>query len=389
LSDANQALQEADRRKDEFLAMLAHELRNPLAPIRYGLHILRMPNADPTENAPVIELMEQQVHNLAHLVDDLLDVSRITRGKIQLQQDSVDLVAAVKRALESIRPAVDAQKLGLDLSLPQHPIYVQADSIRLEQVFFNLLSNAAKFTEPGGRIELTATLHEDRVAVRIRDTGIGIPSEVLPHIFELFVQSERGLDRARGGLGIGLTLVKKLIEMMGGNVTAYSAGAGQGSEFVVRLPIQEKVSHPHPVPASNSPPNASPPLRILVAEDLEAVAETASRMLKLWGHTVRLIRDGPSVLPAVCDFKPDVVLLDIGLPGMDGYEVARQINQEVAMDARPMIVAVTGYGQEEDRRRSREAGCDFHLVKPIDPSELRVLLESVESRLVAPGSGAT
>jgi two-component system CheB/CheR fusion protein len=375
---AEEALKDADRRKDEFLAMLAHELRNPLAPIRNGLHILRMPNATNAISDRVIQMMEQQVRNLTRLVDDLLDVSRITRGKIQLQQEVLDLAVVVNHAVETVRPLTEAQRHHLGVSLPSEPVLLRGDATRLEQVLCNLLTNAAKYTEPGGHIDLTVARDGTSIVLRVRDTGIGIAAELLPRIFDLFIQDDRSLARSQGGLGIGLTLVRKLVEMMGGTVTAQSAGCGKGSEFIVRLPCL-----PDPLVASAAEALTTMPpsrrlLRVLIVEDRETLAETAALMLRLWGHDVRIAHDGPTALAAARTYRPDVILLDIGLPGMNGYDVARQLRAEAGR-RRPLIAAVTGYGQDEDRRRSQEAGCDHHLVKPIDPPALHAFLACAES----------
>jgi signal transduction histidine kinase/ActR/RegA family two-component response regulator len=378
LARANEALQEADRRKDEFLAMLAHELRNPLAPIRNGLYILRMPKADGAAGGRVIQMMEQQVRHLTRMVDDLLDVSRISRGKIQLCKETIDLASAVGHAVETVRPLAEAQRHTLSVVLPPEPIFLEGDATRLEQVLCNLLNNAAKYTEPGGRIDLTVQRDGDAAVVGVRDTGVGIPADMLPHVFDLFTQADRSLARSQGGLGIGLTLVRKLVEMMGGTVTAHSDGLGKGSQFLVRLPTL-----PQPVrPAQGSPITDARPrgraLRVLVVEDVGDVADMLVMLLTLWGHEVRSVPDGHAALLAARTYHPDVVLLDIGLPGMNGYDVARQLRQEANV-GRPVIAAVTGYGGPEDRRRSREAGFDHHLIKPVVPAALEAILACAES----------
>jgi PAS domain S-box-containing protein len=380
---AEKSMREADRRKDEFLAMLAHELRNPLSPIRNGLHILRMPDLPRADGERVQVMMEQQVRNLTRLVDDLLDVSRITRGMIQLRKETVDLGAVVNNAVAVIQPLIKLQKHELIVSLPEEPLLLEADPTRLEQVFTNLLSNAAKYTEPGGRIELsvhppsTSDNPSSRsVEIRIQDTGIGIPEELLPRIFDMFTQADRTLDRTQGGLGVGLTLVRRLVELHAGFVEAYSDGPGHGSEFVVRLPALLP-SEPEPVePPVEPAPAAAAARRVLVVEDERSVAEMLVMLLKLWGHTVRAAYDGPAALLTASTFHPEVVLCDIGLPGMDGYEVARQLRQLDGED-NPVLIAITGYGQEEDRRRSARAGFDQHLTKPVDPLALEKLLFSL------------
>jgi PAS domain S-box-containing protein len=388
---AEEALRDADRRKDEFLAMLAHELRNPLAPILDGLHILGMPQVEEATAERVRSMMEQQVRNLTRLVDDLLDVSRITRGKIRLRKETTDLVSVVGHALETVRPLVELQNHELSVSLPDEPVHLEADPTRLEQVLTNLLNNAAKYTEPGGHIRLTAGREGAEVVVRVRDNGMGIPDELLPRIFDMFTQADRTLDRSQGGLGIGLTLVRRLVEMHGGSILAHSDGAGKGSEFMVRLPAlprrQPEVPAPPQAPRPARPSGCPEPLRVLVVEDEVAVAEMLVMLLRLWGHEVRAVHDGTGALSAVATFPPDVILCDIGLPGKNGYQVARQLRQMEWQGARPVLVAVTGYGQEEDQRRARTAGFDYHMTKPVDPHALEALLARC-AEPVAQRSGA-
>ncbi|HEY9422025.1 MAG TPA: ATP-binding protein [Thermoanaerobaculia bacterium] len=362
-------LAEAGRRKDEFLAMLAHELRNPLAPIRNALQILRAPEASPAVVERAREMMERQIHHMVRLVDDLLDVSRITRGKVQLQKETVDLAALAARAAESLRPLMESQGIELSVSLPSGPLLLDADPVRLEQVLFNLLHNGAKFTPAGGRVWLSGSLEGREAVLRVRDTGIGVPADLLPIIFEPFTQADHSLDRSRGGLGIGLTLVQGLMALHGGTVEARSEGPGLGSEFVLRLPLQE-------IPVGGEDrgepaPQASGSLRVLVVDDNEDAAETVAVLLSLWGYEVRIAWDGFSALDAAAEFDPEAILLDIGLPRLDGYEVARRLRER---GTGALLVAMTGYGREEDRRRSREAGFDEHLVKPVDPAVLRDVL---------------
>jgi two-component system CheB/CheR fusion protein len=377
LIEMEAALKEADRRKDEFLALLAHELRNPLAPVRNAVQIMKLlgPVAPPLQQAR--EMIDRQVEHLTRLVDDLLDVSRITRGKITLRKEPAELSAILTRAVETSRPLIEANRHTLTVSIPPDSIRVIADPTRLEQVFANLLNNAAKYTERGGSVALIVERHGDVVAVRVRDTGFGIPAEVLPHVFDLFMQADRTLDRAQGGLGIGLTLVKALVEMHGGTVTAHSAGLGKGSEFVVQLPVVKdkgqgtkgEAESPTPGP---SPFGLRPSRRVLVVDDNRDAAESLGMLLRLWGHEVRTAHDGRSGLKAALSYRPQVVLLDIGLPGLDGYEVARRLREEFGGAA--LLVAMTGYGREEDRRRAEEVGFDAHLTKPADPAALRSLL---------------
>jgi PAS domain S-box-containing protein len=371
-------LAEADRRKDEFLAMLAHELRNPLAPIRNALAILEE-GADGATSAQARDVAERQVRHMAHLVDDLLDISRITRGKINLQKEPVDLAAAVSRSVEAARPVLSARRHTLSVALPQTPVSLLADPTRLEQILDNLLSNAAKYTEPGGRIDLAAERHGDEAVLRVRDTGVGIAPEMLPRVFDLFAQAERSLDRAEGGLGIGLTLVRSLVELHGGSVQAYSAGLGHGSEFVVRLPAAGDAARRVDLPASPAPGPGEPAAvrRVLVVDDNLDAAQSLATLLKLWGHEVTVAHDGAAALEAVRARASDVILLDIGLPGMSGLEVARQVRGN---PERPLLVALTGYGQEQDRRRSIAAGFDCHLVKPVDLRELRRLIAAAPAR---------
>jgi PAS domain S-box-containing protein len=367
-------LAEADRHKNEFLAMLAHELRNPLAPIRNAVQILKMPTADRRTVEQTREMMERQLAHLVRLVDDLLDVSRIMRGKISLDRHPVDLASVVGRAVETAQPAIDAHGHELTVTLPDRPILLDADVVRLAQVLSNLLANAAKYTERAGRISLTASAEGDDVVIGVKDTGVGIAPDLLPRVFDLFVQAERSLARSNGGLGVGLTLVKRLVEMHGGTVAAHSEGLGRGSEFVVRLPALRKL------PARGEGDPAGQPAvpeggrrRVLVVDDNVDAADSAAMLLRLWGHQVRTVYDGLAVLQAVRDFQPDVILLDIGLPGMTGYEVAQQLRAQPNLES-VVLAAMTGYGQEEDRRRSKAAGFNHHLVKPLDPLTLQSLL---------------
>lgn len=367
-----QALRDSDRRKDEFLAMLAHELRNPLAPVRNALHLLRLPGGEHSSRL-AIDVMERQLTHLIRMVDDLLDVSRITRGKVTLRRQTVALADVLADAVETVRAALAARGHRLDLHLPDPPVLLDADSTRLEQVFANLLSNAVKYTEPGGRIAVAAWRDGGDVVVQVSDTGVGIPAELLPHIFDLFTQAERSLDRSQGGLGIGLALVKALVELHGGTVTAHSPGPGQGSEFTVRLPaLPASLEHPAG-PVRRLPALAGDSRRVLVVDDNVDAARSLAMLLTAWGHEASLAHDGPAALAEAARLAPDVVLLDIGLPRMDGYEVARRL-RATPEGAGLLLIALTGYGQDEDRRRSREAGFDHHLVKPVDTDALRDLL---------------
>ena len=364
---------ETDRRKDQFLAMLAHELRNPLAPIQNALYILRTGASDAETLTFTREVMERQVQSLVRLVDDLLDVSRIMRGKVELRKERLELTAVVARAVETARPLIDAQGHELSVNLPAEPVWLEADAVRLAQVLANLLNNAAKYTPESGHIRLSAeTEGRDKIILRVRDTGIGIRAEMLAHVFDLFTQADSSLGRARGGLGIGLTLVKALVELHGGSVQAFSKGSGQGSEFVVRLPLSDGAEVRHA--AVETPAAApSPSRRVLLLDDNVDAANSLALMLRLQGHEVLVAHDGPTALEAVKEFTPDIAVLDLGMPGMDGYEVARRLRREPGLE-KLLLVALTGWGQEEFRRRSREAGFDFHLVKPAEPRELRELL---------------
>jgi len=331
------------------------------------------------------DLIDRQLTHLNRLVDDLLDVSRITRGKIRLQLETVDVTKAAVGAVESSRPLIELRKHEFTLSLPAEPLHVSADPARLSQIVSNLLNNAAKYTEEGGRIWLTVEREDGEAVIRVRDTGAGIPANMLPRIFEPFTQVDQSLDRSQGGLGIGLTLVRRLVEMHGGRVEAFSQGVGHGSEFVLRLPIFSEARSSCPI-CSNSAatPKSGAGSRILVVDDNVDAANSLAMVLRLEGHEVRTARDGPTALAASHASAPDIVLLDIGLPGMDGYEVARRLRRYP--DGRQMLmVAVTGYGRDEDRARSEEAGFDHHLVKPIDFDALRPLLNRTDGAAMRKG----
>lgn len=388
---SEQALEHADRRKDEFLAMLAHELRNPLAPIRNSLTLLASPNAitpssgsnhpSPSNQARIVEILSRQTDILARLVDDLLDVSRITRNRIELRRQPVDMVAIVERGLDAVAKPLRDQRLHATASLPRRRVAVLGDPVRLEQVVGNLLTNAIKYTDAGGRITVVVEHHGDTVELRVRDTGVGIEPGYLARIFDLFQQAERSLDRSQGGLGIGLTVTKKLVELHGGAIEAHSEGLGRGSEFVVRLPALDEpatAAEPH----SAAPSRSDEQRRVLVVDDNADNADTLADLLGVMGHDVRVARDGLQALSLAAAFRPELVLLDIGLPGLDGYEVARRLRRE-PWAARITLVAVTGYGQATDRERSHEAGFDEHVIKPI---QLDVLTRVISRR---PPSGAS
>ena len=370
-----EALRDTDRRKDEFLATLAHELRNPLAPIRNSLQILKMPMVDAPTAQQTRDLMERQVQHLVRLVDDLLDVSRAMRGKIELRKEPVELATAVARAVETAQPLIEVQEHDLEISLPPDSLLLDADPVRLSQVIGNLLTNAAKYTEPRGHISLSVRREDDEALLRVSDNGIGIAPDVLPHVFELFVQADHATSRSQGGLGIGLTLVKNLVEMHSGAVEARSAGLGKGSEFVVRLPllVREQPGRSENVQGERQQEAARSGHRLLVVDDNEDAAMALATLLRLQGHEVRVAHNGVSALEAVRAFRPALILLDIGMPGMDGYEVARRIRKMPGQQD-ILLAALTGWGQQEDRRRTAEAGFDRHLVKPLQPEMLEGLL---------------
>ena len=385
---AEATLADLDRRKDEFLAMLSHELRNPIAPILNAALLLRLHcnrNRLLGIEDPVIyqctNVIERQVGQLARIIDELLEVSRITTGRIQLHQERIAVGVVVKNAVATARSLIDQRKHELALSLPTQAIWLHADAARLEQVVVNLLTNAAKYTDQGGHIWLTLQQEGEEAVLRVRDTGVGIAPEILPRIFDLFTQAEQSLDRSQGGLGIGLALVQRLVEMHGGTVEASSA-LGQGSEFVVRLPVV-----PPPEPQPSLPPTekaqpTKPSLRVLVVDDNVDTVTTLALLVQESGHDVRTAYDGTAVLEAALDYRPNVVLLDIGLPGLNGFEVAKRLRQQPALQ-NAVLVAMTGYGRESDRQRSQEAGFDHHLVKPGDFGKVLQILATV-SALPAP-----
>jgi signal transduction histidine kinase/DNA-binding response OmpR family regulator len=372
-------VEQADQQKNEFLSMLAHELRNPLAPIRNAVTFLRLSGDSDPDVEWARDLIDRQVSQLVRLVDDLLDVSRITRGKIRLELQCLDLLSVVASAIETSRPLLDASAHRFTTSLSEEPLWVNADHARLSQVLSNLLNNAAKYTPEGGDISLVARREEHEAVVHVCDNGMGIPGEMLVGIFDLFTQVDRSLDRSQGGLGIGLTLVQRLVEMHGGRVEVASEGAGQGSTFTIRLPLvvhptsRETSESPHPV---TTPANS---LRVLVVDDNVEAAESLGRLLRLEGHQIRIAYDGLTALEITAKFEPDVVVLDLGLPGIDGLEVARRLRGDPATN-HLMLLALTGYGQEADHRRSAEAGFDHHFNKPLDFSALSQLLATTFPR---------
>jgi two-component system CheB/CheR fusion protein len=369
---AEQALKETDRRKDEFLAVLAHELRNPLAPISNAVHLLRHPDGRRRADR-LVEMLGRQVRQMIKLVDDLLEISRITRDKIELHRQPVLLADVVHGAVETSRPLIDQQHHQLDVRLPDAPLTLDADSVRLTQVLANLLNNAAKYTDQGGRIELEAHRAGPEVEIAVRDNGIGIPPGHLPEVFDMFTQAHRAAGRGEGGLGIGLAMVRSLVQMHGGTVEARSAGADQGSEFVVRLPLAEPPEGAHDGAAAGDGTAPLAGQRILVVDDNQDAADTLAMLLDAEGARARAVYDGPSALAALPVLRPHTVLLDLGMPEMDGLEVARRIRADPAW-AGVRIVALTGWGQESDRERTRAAGFDFHLTKPVDLNVLHAWL---------------
>jgi signal transduction histidine kinase/ActR/RegA family two-component response regulator len=369
-------LADLHRRKDEFLAMLSHELRNPLAPIANAVQMLRLQREGENDlERQARGIIERQVGQLKLLVDDLLEVSRVTTGRIQLHRERTAVAILVEGAVETARPLIVQRRHELTVSQPAQLLWLYADAARLEQVMVNLLTNAAKYTEEGGHIWLTVEQDGDAAVLRVRDTGIGMAPELLPRIFDLFTQAERSLDRSEGGLGIGLCLVQRLVELHGGTVEAYSV-LGKGSEFVVRLPLTSLPPLPAPATATVLP---SASLRVLVVDDNVDAADSLAMLLRASRHDVRTAHDGPTALEVALDYRPDVVLLDIGLPGLNGFEVAKRVHQQPTIE-NIVLVAMTGYGLESDRQRSQEAGFDYHLVKPVDFGELQKVLATVPKK---------
>jgi signal transduction histidine kinase len=368
-------LREADRRKDEFLATLAHELRNPLAPIRNSLEIMSSPAADAELLDRSRQTMARQMQHLVRLVDDLLDVSRVMRGKIELRKQRVSVAAIITHAVETAQPVIESQQHELMVEQPSLPPEVEVDELRIAQVLSNLLTNAAKYTPRGGRIWLSFSEEANWAVLRVSDTGIGIAREMLPKVFDLFMQVDNSVGRSQGGLGIGLTLVRSLIEMHGGQVEATSGGVGQGSEFIVKLPKAANTSSQEPAaqPSTLASAVASPKRRILVVDDNADAADSLAMLLKLKGNEVFVANDGATALALATERQPAIIILDLGMPVMDGYEVARRLRTEQTVNV-AVLAALTGWGQEEDRRRSLEAGFDIHLVKPVDPAALDKLL---------------
>ena len=368
-------LSEADRRKDEFLATLAHELRNPLAPLRNGLQLLKLAGGQVAAVEQTRSMMERQLTQMVRLVDDLMDVSRISRGQLELRKERVSLAAVLISALETSRPLIEQMGHELTVTAPTQELMVDADMTRLPQVFMNLLNNAAKYGERGGHIQLDVEQQGTDVAVRVKDTGIGIAADQLPRIFEMFTQVDRSLEKSQGGLGIGLTLVKRLVEMHGGSVEARSEGPGKGSEFIVRLPVVVDASTPHAFDGDEET-LATTSLRILIVDDNRDGADSLAMILQIMGNDTRTAYDGQEGVDEAEQFRPDVIVFDIGLPKLNGYEACRRI-RELSWAKSVVLIAVTGWGQDEDRRRSRDAGFDHHVVKPVDARTLMTLLGGV------------
>ena len=380
LRRATEALKIADRRKDEFVATLAHELRNPLAPIRNAVQVLRAKALHHPELQWSRDVIDRQVRVMARLLEDLLDVSRISLQKLELRKERIEWAAVLEGALETSRPVIEASRHKLTLTPPTQPILIEADPLRLAQVFSNLLNNAAKYTEDGGDIWLTAETQGSELIVSVRDSGIGIAGEMLPHLFEMFSQAKPALVRSQGGLGIGLALVKGLVELHGGSIEARSAGSGQGSEFVVRLPIACGAADVEPARQAYRATNpAEARWRILIVDDNRDGTDTLTALLEMMGHEVRSAYDGAQALDIAEMLHPDVVLLDLGMPGVDGYETCRRI-RERPWSKGTLFVALTGWGSELDRARTKAQGFDHHLVKPVDPDVLMSLLGARASK---------
>jgi signal transduction histidine kinase/CheY-like chemotaxis protein len=371
-----ESLREGDRRKDEFLALLAHELRNPLAPVRYALAAMRKPGFTAEQRTRTNEVIERQVVHMTRLLDDLLDVSRITRGSIELKKSSIELALVIASAIDAARPAIDGKQHELSLALPAEPLYLEADAVRLTQVFSNLLINAAKYTDPKGTIRVQAVHEDDGLAISIRDNGIGIAPEMLPRLFTLFSQARSTLDRSEGGLGVGLSLVRGIVTLHGGTVEARSAGLNHGSEFIVHLPLGTTVPVPVKVGIGAKARTADGGLDVMIIDDNQDVADSCATLLELSGHRVRTAYTGHRGLELAAGLQPEVMLLDIGLPDMSGYELATSI-RATPWGRETILIAVTGWGQEADRERAFRCGFDHHLTKPISTDALESLLHSL------------
>lgn len=372
---AEEALKDASRRKDEFLAMLAHELRNPLAPIRHALQIMRFIGGDGQLLHSAFEIMERQIGQMVRIVDDLVDVSRISRGTVELRKEEIELASVIYQAVEAASPHIANMGHKLTVTLPPEPIHLNGDLTRLAQAVSNLLNNASKFTNAGGRIYLTVERDGEHAVINVKDSGVGIAVEQLPLIFDTFTQLDGSLERSESGLGIDLTLVKNLVEMHDGTVEAYSAGVGHGCEFVLRLPIRDQMTPKRPEPIV-SELQATTSRRILVVDDNRDSATSLATFLELVGNETHTAFDGIEAVETAEALQPDIVLLDIGMPKLNGYDAARKIREQ-PWGERMVLVALTGWGQEEDRRKAREAGFNYHIVKPVDPASITTLLSSL------------
>jgi signal transduction histidine kinase/ActR/RegA family two-component response regulator len=374
----SQVLADMNRRKDEFLAMLSHELRNPLAPISTAVELLRREDSSEAIRRQAMAILGRQVSHLTRLVDDLLEVSRISTGRIRLQEERIEIRPVVERAVDAVRPLIHECQHEFTQSLADEAIWVNADAARLEQVIVNLLTNAAKYTNAGGEIRLTLQREGDEAVLRIADSGVGIEPELLPAVFDLFTQAERSLDRSQGGLGVGLTIVQRVVELHGGKVTAYSAGLGEGSEFVVRLPLAEKVNGVPRMPVKSIAQNARGQ-RVLVVDDNKDAADSIAMLLRQAGHDALVAYSSALAIETAKKFQPNAVFLDIGLPEMNGYEVASRLRNMPALKD-TLLIALTGYGREADQHSSQEAGFDAHLVKPVDPQRIQEALAALMDR---------
>jgi signal transduction histidine kinase/DNA-binding response OmpR family regulator len=385
LRESRERLAESDRRKTEFLATLAHELRNPLAPISNGLHLLRRAPDEPAREK-AREMMERQLKHMVHLVDDLLDIARISSNKVELRRERLDLAAVLSQAIETSMPAINAGGHTLEVSMPPQSLQVVGDGTRIAQVVSNLLNNAARYTPHGGRVELSATAQGTDAVITVKDTGMGIPADELPKVFEMFTQVARPLDRAQGGLGIGLALVKRLVELHGGSVEAASEGPGRGSTFTVRIPLVAAGSVPEMTLEAPDGEGCGTFFPVLVVDDNVDAAESLAALLEIEGHTVRVAHDGDTALRVAAEFAPRVVFLDIGMPGKDGYQVARELRASPGMQD-VVLVALTGWGAQEDRARTRSAGFDHHLTKPAGLAAVESLLREIAAHEAHPAIG--
>jgi CheY-like chemotaxis protein len=375
-------LSESNRRKTEFLATLAHELRNPLAPIRTGLDLLRISDKSPSASANVLGMMDRQLDQMVHLINDLMDVSRINSGKIVLKKECTDLRAALTSAVESVIPAIEASQHKLDVQVPSKPIMLEADPIRLAQIMANLLTNAGKYTPNGGHIALSAKQENEEVIITVTDSGMGIPEEELSGLFEMFSQVSRNMGRSQGGLGIGLSLVKSLVEMHGGTVMASSQGVGKGSTFTVRLPLTKDCGsqkYSSDKDAAEAVVAQKDHLNILIADDNQDAAMTLAYLLQTLGHATVVVHDGMQAVRRAKLLRPNLVILDIGMPVLNGYEAASEMRRSSGLED-IVLVALTGWGSEEDRRRAKESGFDAHLVQPVGMVEIKQLLSNLKEK---------